>query len=455
MADPTTQTVLDVSDGPKETTLLPPQSTAPATRVSDSEGWEVEDVGRVRGDTFDSMVQAERQIATRADGTDPSVLGDPDLPAPDISDDTDAGVVARAMDPDGNPVPHTKGAAKPESKGKLALSKRVEKLKGKIDAETHSYRELQRGNVDLARRILAEHEGRASDPRQERPASSRDDRTRRADGTFEAKPASEREPKVPDKPKRPIWEEYDEAGKTWADYNKDLAAYDDKREAYLDAVSEHRAWKVRQELGGEIAKRDRRMSEMTQATQRQRAEAAFSERRAIVQREYGEDRWKGVVDNWAEFDKQGYQSDALETIVQLHDAGARLVGVLGEQIEKAAVLADQTWTMAMYDGIMSLEDPSAVLLALADDPEAFERIAALPHARAIAALGALSGRLESAGPRAHGSRPAKVSKAPAPIRPIGGRREGGSTRTGDAAFSEDAPMEDYIRDTNARLSGRA
>lgn len=453
MADtPTPTHTLDTSAGPEPTSFLPPQTTEPTVQVSDQEGWDVEDTGRVRGDTFESMVQAEREVAARADGSDPRALGDPSVPDADISDDTDAGVVARAMDPEGNPAP--KGKPKAESRGKLALSKRVEKLKGKIDESTRARRELERGNVELARRILAEAEGR---PAERRPEPRVEDRPRRADGTFAAvRPAaSEPEPKVPEKPKRPVWEEYDEAGKTWQDYNRDLAAYDDAREAYLEAKAEHKAWSVRQEIGGEIAKRDQRMSEMSQATARERAEAAFVARRSVVQKEYGEDRWKAVIDNWNEYDTAGYHSDALETLFKLHEAGPRLIGVLGENIEKAAVLADRDWTMEMFDGIMALEDPSAVLIALADDPEEFDRIAALPRSRASVALGALAGRLEAAGPRAHGSRPAKVSKAPAPIRPVGGRREGGSTHTGDAAFSEDAPLEDYIRDTNARLQGRS
>lgn len=451
MADTPTPPTLDTSGTPESTSFLPPQSTTPAATVSTEDGWEVEDTGRVRGDTFESMVKAEREVAARADGSDPSVLGDPDVPAPDLSDDTDAGVVANAMDPDGNALPAAKKKDDGQTRGKLRMSKRVETLKSKIDEETRTRRELERGNIELARRLL---EGRQPVERRDDAAEApRQERPRRPDGTFAAKAdRTDPEPKIPEKPKRPSWAEYEAADKPWAEYNDDLAKYDEAREAYLEAVSEHKAWQVRQDLSGEIAKRDRQMSA---AAQRERAEAAFTARRDVVRREYGEERYNAVVENWKEFDEAGYQSDALETLFKLHEAGPRLLAVLGENIEKAAALADRDWTMEVFDGIMALEDPAPVLLALADDPEAFERIASLPRSKAVAALGALSGRLEAAGPRAHGSRPAKVSKAPAPIRPVGGRREGGSTRHGDAAFSEDAPLEDYIRDTNARLSGRS
>lgn len=438
-APTTTHTQLDTATGPTPVEILSPQSTTPATTVSTEDGWEVEDVGRVRGTNLDSVVQAEQQMAQAADGADPTVLGDPDLPEPDISDDTDR--------PASKPQPQQ---AKPatEKRGKLKLSQRVEELKGRVSEETRLRRELERGNLTIAREILARAEGRSVDRGEDRPAPRVDDRPRREDGTFAARRTQDPEPKVPERPKRPSWDAYEKEDKSWAEFNKDVAAYEEQLEAYLDAKTDHKAWKVRQDLGGEIARRDQQMREISEATARERVDAAFAARKHAVVQEYGPERWKTIQENWQEYDDQGYRSDFIETLVQFHDQGPRVMAALGEQIEKAALLADRQWTKPMFDGMMALEDPVPVLLALADDPEAFERIAQYPPSRAVAAIGALSGRL-AAGVRAHGSRPAPISKAPAPTRPVGGRREGGTTGDSGSVFDPDVPLEDYISRRNA------
>lgn len=87
-------------------------------------------------------------------------------------------------------------------------------------------------------------------------------------------------------------------------------------------------------------------------------------------------------------------------------------------------------TPALERAILDSEDPAILMYELCKDPEAYEKIVALPEKQLIRALGRFEAKIEpraEAKPAASQEKP--TSKAPAPINPVGNKGTGAGKKS--------------------------
>lgn len=443
MADSTT----DDKHEPEQHTIPEPRTldvsdTSPPDALNTEDGWDIEDGGRVRGmDMRTSLEGSAKGAVSDGDddrGDDPALLNS-GLPADrdryrrdhsDVDDDgqpkgPDAGKDDRRQD-DGRKPP------------RRSLAGRVERLRTEVGTLSGERRrtlaelEQARQELERVRRELAAggvapkaNDGAADDADRREPA-------RDASGKFTRKAATA-EP--PDPGPRPNWKQYDADGKTYDDFLEDQANW-------VEARANRDKWETQREID-EVRGQLKRGEQDAQIA---RTTAAFEARMEVVRSGFEKDEWDRVCDTW---DTVPSPVPFLHDLVMLHPKGPHVYAQLGADADKLAVLASFDFTTAMFDAMMGLEDPSAVLLYLSEHPEEYEQIVQMPPQAKLIRIGTLDGmirRTQSTGSRANGPRPVHVSQASTPIRPVGGTRT--STPSQDPSELEFGP--EYVAQQNAR-----
>lgn len=388
------------------------QNFAADPTVTEQEGWKIEDGGMER----ESTDAVARTLSETPDGE-----ATPESPAPETPAETPSPVTTAPADEDGNveadasrqdaTTPKPDAAPAPK---KRTLSGRASELQRQVDELTARKYQLQRELSDLDR----------SRPAAPVPPPA-------AAATTPATPAAAQRTEQ-DKPvtpglQRPMWSEFEEAGKSWDEFQAAQADYLEQR---IEAAAEG---KIKVAL-------ERELASIRETSERQAHEAridAEHKARMRVVRDAHAEEWPQILDNLKDVEVSPF----IEDVVRLHPGGAEIFYELGKDPDAARVLNSFEWTNTMFDAIMASKNPSAMLLHLAEDNGEFERIRQMPPAAALYALGALSVTLaQSAQARDNGSRPrgTQVSKAPAPIRPVGSV----SAAPSDAGESEDG--DDFL-----------
>lgn len=387
--------------------------TSPTTTAED--GWQIIDSGMER----ESVEDVSRVLAESDGDVTPPPSATPEEPQ-------DAETVTGGDD-DPPPAQVARPAQAPQApkageKPRRQLSTRAAELRGEVDrltAEKHRERaELERLRAE--RKKL--EEGGTPAPR--------------TAATAPAPAAKTGEPL-----KKPTWKEFEEADKSWDEY---VAAQD----AYLEQRIEQSAGAVREAFRTELAAL-REESEMS--AHQARIEAGHKARMSLV-RDAHKDEWPEILSNLEGIEVAPF----IEDVIRMHPKGAELFYKLGKDPDAAQIANSLDWTTTMFDAIMAIDDPSALLLYLATTDGEFERIRQMPPARASFALGVLSRQLDSepAPARVPGSRPQgkAISKAPAPIRPVGGASTASDTTTGDG---DDENFDAWFAKENERDQKRA
>lgn len=371
--------------------------------VTSEDGWQITDGGMER----ETTEQVAEVLASRDDDAQPAPATEPDAAVePDEAVEPDPTVQGAKPVTPSKPVEAAKPAQAGE-KPKRTLSGRVEELRREVSgitAEKHRERkeldELRAEKQRLQRELTEMRGGKPADKPAEKPAAA-------------AAPAGNL--------KRPVWKEYEEADKSWDEYLAD-------QDAYLEQRIERSTGEIKAAFQRDLdALRDRSEQDANEA----RVESAYRARLSAV-REAHKDEWPEIIAAVKDIEVTPF----IEDVVRLHPAGADLFYQMGKDPDAAQMLNTFEWTTTMFDAVMGVDNPSALLLHLANTEGEFERIRRMTPAQASFALGVLSSRLSEPAPaRANGSRPQgkAISKAPAPIRPVGSA----STASDTAAESDD------------------
>ena len=215
----------------------------------------------------------------------------------------------------------------------------------------------------------------------------------------------------------PDWDNYEEAGKTFSQYQKDHSAWLRKvMTAEADARAERKA--------GEIlsAERERMMAVADVARQEARLDAIKAKKPDF------EERVAANLDDVP-------QTPFMAAVVRNHAAGYELLDYLADHPAEAQILATFQWTRPMMDAVKASPDPTPLLSYWANHPQAQARVAHLEPVPALMALGRLAAELS--GPGANTGSPRQtppVTAAKPPIRPLGATRS-----ATDASRDEDEP----------------
>jgi len=224
----------------------------------------------------------------------------------------------------------------------------------------------------------------------------------------------------------PKWADYEEQGKTWDEYS-------DARDNALLRRAEHTATvKVRQQMEQEQAQR---VDSVVEHTFRSTVEKARKAHPDFDEASAGLD---AVPLNSA-------QGQLLRNLARHHPEGGEFLYQLGKRGELAEALANAPMHAAnAFAAVMMDRDTNHVAFMASLSPETVAEVSAMPPASALVALT----KLAAQAPRASGSpRSAPpISRAAAPIRPVGGGRN-----TAPAVDPDDLDFgPDYIQAANAR-----
>jgi hypothetical protein len=276
------------------------------------------------------------------------------------------------------------------------------------------------------------------DARRAFEAEEREREQKRAARTEPAKPAAD---KVPDTPAeaaklevadgQPDWDQYEEAGKTFSEYQKDLRKFfreEAVREARLAAKSE-----VTSLLA---TNREQDLANREAAAEDARRDAAVAKYPDWAEK---------IAENLSDVE----QTPFMTTVVRRHPAGMDLLYQLAENPAEAKILATLPMTRPMMDVVKESPDPAPILLYFARHPEEHDRIAHLDPPRQLLALGRLSATLSpDEGAKTGSPSPAPpVTSAKPPIRPVGATRSTGGSKD-DSDDVEFGP--EYVRRENER-----
>lgn len=384
---------------------------ASAPEVVAEDGWTITDGGQER-ETADEIREALAPEATDAPAAESA--------APD-TEDTDQG------SDDGNErqaAPAKRDEA-PAPKPKRTAASRVAELQDEISRHTRTKHDTLR-EVTAAEARLRELEAKLA------AAESK------AAGTAPETPAQTATPATDGTLKRPVWKDYESQGKEWDDFLAD-------QEAYLDAKIEQSTGVVKTQFEAQLRELQERSQDQVAET---RVSAQHQARMAVVKASHPD-----FADAMAAI-KTVPQSDFLRDVVRMHPSGGEFLYQLGKHPEEAAIIASLDLSVTMFDAAMRTDDPSALLLHLARESDEFAEIRSMPSAEQAFALGALSARLSSSpAPRASGSRGSgtSVSKAAAPIRPVGTHSK---AQEPDADGDESEDYADWFARENDRDAKR-
>lgn len=362
---------------------------------------------------------------------------EPVTPPPDAGSDEgvesgDGIVSPAAAAADAKPAAETPKAGK---SGREKIEKRIEELKAEINSYT-GQKHRTRAEAEAARREAEVAKRELEEARKELEAV----RGKLKSGKVDDEPAGDKPAAKADAAqkttgglKRPVWKEFDEAGKDWDDF---LAAQDE----YLEARIEESTGKAREALQAEL---DRIRQDADQTAHETRISTEHRTRVAATKAAHAD--FGEAIDALRDVPETPFMRD----VVRMHDQGGELLYQLGKNPEEALVLTSLDFTVDMFNAVMESKNPAAVLLALARDTDEFARIRSLPPAQAMFALGALDARHSSASASRErpASRGASVSSAPDPIRPVGGVSKASA---GDDDDDENVPYEVWKAREDAR-----
>ncbi|MCX6550052.1 MAG: hypothetical protein NTY02_03410, partial [Acidobacteria bacterium] len=212
----------------------------------------------------------------------------------------------------------------------------------------------------------------------------------------------------------PDWDAYEEAGKTFSQFQKD-----------------HAAW-LRKVITAEADARATRTADERISAERERAFAI-----AEVARQEG--RLDAVKVKYPDFDEvvstnlsDVPQTPFMAAVVRNHPAGFDLLYHLGQHPAEAKILATLPMTRPIMDAVKESADPVGLLSYFANHPEDHDRIAHLDPPRQLLALGRLSAELSGSGAKNGSPGPTPpVTTAKPPIRPLGTTRSAPVSRDDD------------------------
>jgi hypothetical protein len=232
----------------------------------------------------------------------------------------------------------------------------------------------------------------------------------------------------------PDWQKYEDEGKTLNEFLRDHAAWLRKavaaeRDAKLTAAIEEA--------------RTAGQKEATEALQKQQR----AERESQIRNEFVSRRDKYFEDNPGLYELGtrtigDLNSPFLNTVVVRHPQGMKLYHYLAEHPRQARYFRDQIepmMTQPFVDAIRQAEDPTPLITFLTTKPHEVRRLAALPPADALLALGELNVTLRPAGEHSATSRPVAppVTRAAPPLRSVAGRQSRPVSRDDDEGSMDD------------------
>lgn len=379
--------------------------------VTTDDGWRAVSSSRQTRDT--ATVESVKNDATRglkADEGEPADAGDTEADAGAQASAAGASDKDEAKADAGKPSDEAKPA--PQS-SKDRWAKRQAEFQRKIN-------DLRREVGDLERR-RAELQGDSKLSPAERTAKS-----------IEATPVKKAEAG-----EMPVWAEYEAQGKEFAEFERDRAAWDDKRLAAREA-------KIKDDLKRELEQEQHARVEKERAEAEEKAYFA----RIDAAREAHED-FDEAVD--ALGDLRYDESQMWPDVIQRHPQGAEILYYLAKHPDQAKALMGQTWTTGAALGLFESEHPVALTAYLAEHPDETEAILEMSRPRAIRALTLIDSNLgtnAAEGAKSASASPstAPVTRAKAPLRAVGGTRTSGDSRDPD-----DLPFgPEYVRRMNER-----
>lgn len=290
------------------------------------------------------------------------------------------------------PPPETPAEKTPAPPKKKSAEERHEEIQARINAATRELRETER-----------------------RTAQLRDEQQRAA-----APP-----PAPPEELKRPRWKDYEDAGKSYNDYEEDVVKWDETRDQRAQAVVEQR------------------FAEQQAADAARRAAAAYEARVDDARQKHPD--WDDTIRTSM---TDVPQTPFLVTMVKAHPQGAEIFYDWGKNPEIA-----KTWaafdsdpasrpTQPILSALYESAHPTAMLEHLATHPDEYLRITRLPPVSALLALGKLETALAGA---KNGSSARPISHAAAPL-----SHRAGSHSSGSSPALDDMDIEDFVRSENKR-----
>lgn len=296
------------------------------------------------------------------------------------------------------PAPAAKPATdKPGPPKKQTAEERIAEMQAKIHATTRELRETERRRDA----IREETERLARPPAQAPPADA---------------PSA-----------RPRWKAYEDAGKSYIEYEEDLAKWDESRDQRNQAIVEQR------------------FREQQQADQQRREHAAYLAR-CDDSRAKHPDWDETITSNMSTVP----QTPFLVAMVKAHPKGADIFYEWGKNPDIARAWAaydsnpDARPTRPILSALYKSAQPSAMLEHLALHPEEYRRLTTMDSDSALMALGQLETVLAGA---KNGSSARPISHAAAPLSHRAGSQQRGGTAS---ATDDDLDIEDYVRTVNKR-----
>ncbi len=380
------------------------------------------------GQTSEQLADQVRSIMQEAGAIEvppDMVTGDPESDAPPAPADPPT----PEADPADAPPVETKPADPPTEASKP--KGRVAELRARIAAATREKHEAEneraaiRAELDRERqeleRIRAEKAALASPPAAPAtpPAAPKPDDTT---------PASD---------PMPSWATYQEQDKDWASYERDLAAWNERRDARIEAKIAEAA--ATREKAARAAEDERRHAQMEAETDRRHQER--------VKKLFESDTEFAALAESPDF-RDMPLSPFMKAVVKLHDRGPDVMKHLAKHPEDGYALHLVEWSRPMMDAVRTADNPVHLLSYLANNEGEAKRIARLSPAAQLRALVSID--LQQQQPGAKNGSPAAaepVASPPLPAR-VGGTRSVAAARDVSELTTSDDDALEYVRRMN-------